>query len=147
MKVLVTTGDEVPVPIEPEYGKEDFSYKTSATAIDFTGLSTNYVREISTSESTLTTIITDDGTENGTPVFSDLRLCHITPLCILDTTSDNEAPWVYIRSYNHTTHTIVFGIKRSNTGSMTTGGTYQGNQNNDNSVVLRVQISGPRYNG
>lgn len=96
----------------------------------------------STSNTTITLNITDDGTSNGEPLFDDLDKCYIDITTQRVTTSNNEAPWAYVHSINSSTNELTLVIKRSNTGGILLGGTYQGNQDNNNEVTLRVLIEG-----
>lgn len=94
-----------------------------------------------TSSGTITLNITDDGTETGNPLFQELDKCYIDVRTQRATTSNSEAPWGYIHSItNNKQLTLV--IKRSNTGGVLLGGSYQGNRSNDNEVTIRVLIEG-----
>ena len=138
MKIFVTSNDETPETIEAEYGLGDYRYVNGTNTIVSTQVSTNYVCDIAVSGSYVSHYVTSDSSETGDPIFSDLRLCHISPLCI----SNSGDPWLYILSINHTTHRIEFAIKKSNPSVSETD---PGNLDNDNTITLRLQISGPAH--
>lgn len=94
-----------------------------------------------TSSSTITLNITDDGTETGNPLFKELDKCYIDIRTQRPTTSNNEAPWAYIHSIPNN-YQIVMAVKRSNTGGILLGGSYAGNADNNNAVTLRILIEG-----
>lgn len=138
MKIIVTSNDETPEPIETEYGLCDYSYSNGSVSLSSTALTVNRVTDISTSGAYIDYYVTDDGTSTGTPIFSDLRLCHLTPLIIPNAGYAS----VFIISMDHTTHRIEFGIMKANMSVTTNAASLL---ENNSSVTLRLQISGPAY--
>ena len=140
MRIIVTSGDETPEPIEAEYGLGDYQYTKGTTTLSETALTTNLVIEMQTTGSTghsyVEFTLTDTGDNTGTPLFKDLRLCHIVPLVI----SDINYPSAFIRAIDHINHRIDVVIKQAN---MDIGSGSPSLLDNDVSVTLRIQICGP----
>jgi len=101
---------------------------------------TFYKKNINTNGSEITVDITRNGDSSGIPIFNSLSECIINAHAERDTTSVNEAPWVYIKSIINSS--ITFRIMRSNSGAIILGGIYDGNVGNDNSVVVHITIIG-----
>lgn len=98
----------------------------------------------STSAGTLTFHLTDDGTATGNPLFTGLSLTtHQFQITLQRNTDSNaESPWGHIRSIQNGGRSVVVQLKKSNQGGILLGGTYFGNLNNNNAVIVYLKVSG-----
>lgn len=96
---------------------------------------------VGTSGGNVTFNVTKNGAAGGDPIFSNLASCIPQVTCLRDTASNSEAPWAHIRSTANN-RTVNVQIKRSNTGGILIGGTYQGNADNSNGVTVYLTLHG-----
>ena len=113
---------------------------TIAPPVKQTGKIIMYTRTLTTSSNDVTVAITEDGTLDSDELFENLSQCHISINVIRDTSADDQSPWCHIRSI--ATKTIRFQVKRSNTGGILIGGSYQGNVNNTATISMSINIVG-----
>lgn len=103
-----------------------------------------YFGIITTSGNSVDFHITNDGTSTGTALFTSMTTSNTYFQITVhrETTSDNQAPWGYIHSIQNTGRTVRVRIKKSNTGGVLIGGSYQGNLDNDNAVTVYLHAVG-----
>lgn len=96
---------------------------------------------ITSSAGTITFNLTTDGTAGGTPLFANLAACIPQVTCVRDTDLNDESPWAHVRRIEDNRRVVV-QVKKSNTGGILVGGTYQGNLNNTNPVTVYLSMEG-----
>lgn len=103
-----------------------------------------YAGAITTSGSQVDFHITSDGTASGTALMDEMTSQNAiySVTVARNTTSNAEAPWGYVVGILNTGRTVRVHVKRSNTGSIFLGGTYQGNVDNNNAVTVHLTVIG-----
>ena len=94
-----------------------------------------------TNTSEVTFYITDDGTAAGNLLFNNLADVNFQVTCSRNTTSNEQAPWGYVRALTVDGKGVIVRIKKSNTGRIRGVGTYRGNDDNVNSVLVSLQVT------
>jgi hypothetical protein len=117
----------------------------SGVFTELSGITLNWTRTITTNGAPVSIVVTQNGQIGGVPLFANLNQCIISPIVIRDTTADNSAPWIYIKSINTSTQEMFLQIKQSHVASKGGGGNYFGNVNNTSFITMRLQIIGIQY--